>query len=97
MSNDNKKQNIDQLMVAKKYKLSFTGTSPKHDWFTVLFLCFVLIATFSTIYFFEKNTIKNSISGDGLVREQKTYFDITKAEKLLKDFEIRRGFVDQSL
>ena len=97
MNSNNKKQNIDQLMVAKKYKLSFTGTSPKHDWLTALSVGFILIIIFSAIYYFEKISIKNSISEDNLVREEKRHFNITKAEKLLKDFEVRKGFVDQSL
>ena len=96
MESKNKK-NFDQLMITKKYKLSFFGVSPKHDWYAALFLGVALIITFSLIYYFDNLTIKNSISGNNLVREQKNYFDITKAEKLLKDFEIKRSVIDQSL
>ena len=84
-------------MIAKKYKLSFFGISPKHDWFAALFLGVALIITFSLIYYFDNLTIKNSISENNLVREQKNYFDVTKPEKLLKDFKIKRSVVDQSL
>ena len=95
--NINKNQDNNNLGIAKKYKLSFLGTSPKHDWFFALFLFFVLIMAFSVAYYFEKVSVKKSISGDNLVREEKIYFDITKAENLLKEFETKRSVIDQSL
>lgn len=97
MELENQKQNIGYLMTTKKYKLSFFGTSPRHDWAAIFLFGLALITTFSLLYYFDTLSIKSSISEDNLVREQKHYFNIEKAEKLLKDFEGRRGLVDQSL
>lgn len=94
---ENQKQNTGYLITSKKYKLSFFGTNPRHDWAVMFFIGVLLVVSFSFLYYFENLSIKSSISEDDLVAEQKKYFNIEKAEKLLKDFEVRRGLVDQSL
>jgi hypothetical protein len=97
MEIDNHKHNTGFMVIAKKYKLSFFGASPRHDWTMVFLFGFVLILISSSLYYFDSQNIKKSISGDALIREEKTYFDIEKAKNLITDFKKRIGQVDQSL
>jgi len=97
MELDTQKQNIGFLMTTKKYKLSFFGVSPKHDWNVVFNIGVALLIIFSVLYYFDGQIIKSSVSEDSAIRENKNYFDIEKAKTLLKDFETKRGIVDQSL
>ncbi len=97
MNPENQKQNNGYIITSKKYKLSFFGTNPRHDWTVVFLVGLLLIISFSLAYYFESLHIKKRVSGEDLVSEQKKYFNVEKAEKLLKDFEVRRGLVDQTL
>lgn len=91
------KQNIDYLMTTKKYKLSFFGISPKHDWNVLFNFGVVLLIAASLLYYFDSQNIKKSISSENLIREQKNYFNIEKAKILLKNLENKKTSVDQSL
>jgi len=97
MELDMQKQNIGFLMTTKKYKLSFFGVSPKHDWNVVFNFGLILLIIFSVLYYFDSKIIKSSVSEDTLVREEKKYFEIEKARTLLNDFKTKRGIVDQGL
>jgi hypothetical protein len=100
MELDNQKQNIGRLITTKKYKLSFFGVSPKHDWNVAFNIGVILLIAASILYYLDSQNIKKSISEDSLTREDKKYFDIEKAKTLLNDFQKRSessGSVDQSL
>jgi len=90
------KENIDFMMITRKYKLSFFGVSPRQDWAVAVILGFILITVFSLIYYFDSEIIKSSISEELLVREEKKPFDVEKVKNLVKDLKIKRGMVDQS-
>jgi hypothetical protein len=91
------KQNIDYLMTTKKYKLSFFGISPKHDWNVLFNFGVVLLIIASLLYYFDSQNIKKSTSSENLIREEKNYFNIEKAKNLLKNLETKKISVDQSL
>ena len=97
MELDMQKQNIGFLMTTKKYKLSFFGVSPKHDWNVVFNFGLILLIIFSVLYYFDSKIIKSSVSEDTLVREEKKYFEVEKAKTLLNDFKTKRDIVDQGL
>jgi len=97
MEIEKQKQDIGFLMTTKKYKLSFFGVSPKHDWNVLFNIGVVLLIVASLLYYFDSQNIKRSISEESLVREEKNYFNIEKAKTLLKKLEAKRASVDQSL
>lgn len=90
------KQNMGFMMVTKKYKLSFFGISPKHDWNVIFNIGVTLLVIASVLYYFDSEAIKSSISEDSLVREEKKLFNIEKAKNVIKDLKIEKGMVDQS-
>jgi hypothetical protein len=93
----NQKQNIGFLMTTKKYKLSFFGVSPKHDWNVLFNIGVVLLLAASVLYYFDNKNIKESVLLDSNNYVEKKYFDVEKAKILLKNFQEKRGMVDQSL
>ena len=96
MEIEKQKKDIGFLMTTKKYKLSFFGVSPRHDWNVLFGIGVILLIVASLLYYFDSQNIKRSISEESLVREEKRYFDIEKAKTLLKNFETKRSSVDQS-
>jgi len=96
MEINEQKQNMGSMMTTKKYKLSFFGVSPKHDWNVLFNIGVVLLIVFSLLYYFDNKNIKSSISEDSLVGENKKPFDVEKAKNLIKALETKRGMVDQS-
>jgi len=96
MDFNKQKENIGLLMSTKKYKLSFFGISPRVDWAIVFTLGMILIFIFSALFYFDRENIRKSISGDSLIREEKRYFDIEKAKVLLREFEKKGVKFDQT-
>jgi len=79
------KQNKRMLKPNKKYKLSFFGYSPRYDWAVAFNVGVILLILFSVIYYRESERIKKTIAEDNIQIEEKIYFDIEKAKKLLVD------------
>jgi len=97
MEINEQKHNMGFMMATKKYKLSFFGISPKHDWNVIFNIGVILLVTASILYYLDGEIIKGSISEDSLVRQEKRIFDIEKAKNIIKDFKQEKGLVDQSL
>lgn len=96
MEINEQKHNIESMMATKKYKLSFFGISPKHDWNVVFNIGVALLVAASLIYYFDGEIIKSSVSEDSLFRQEKKVFDIEKAKTIIKDFKKEKGLVDQT-
>lgn len=95
---DSQTKQSNNYVTEKKYKLSFFGNNPRTDWAIIVTVGFVLLISFSILFYLESSDIKNSISENIPASEDKTYFDIEKAKTLLRNFQGEGlNVIDQSL
>jgi ATP-dependent Zn protease len=94
----NQKQKIIINKIKQKTnQLSIFGNSPKYDWYLVCFIFLLLVIIFSTLYYIDRDNIKNSVYNKEINKEEKINFPIEKAKTLIEEIENKNKNIDQSL